>query len=325
MPSLKPEIFEMDRRQLLKLTGTMGIGASFISPAALFAAGECDKLDTSPGPIVAEGAGATLQYWIDGIHFGSRSNLKTRANITLFMNLTQSEASFVESVVLLDANKATIGARYFDASMKMNFDKNYVPYVRFENLELDPSATYTTIYSVRTGSTLKLYTSSIVKPTISTLNTTFLPQQMRRDFQKFLTGDTVNPTPGLITTPFQFYTRNGLSAHCARGRVTEMASDGSSFKVNIDFMHADVTNDHFMRYFIVMDPVGRILGFHRRLAAGDGGISNGAIDVMRIDDQKRADFNVPDLQIANIAHCPYIQIYAEDSYDAIARNLLRLR
>ena len=324
MPILKPEVYEMDRRHLLKMTGTMGIGATFVSPSELFASGACDRVDTSPSSVPTEQAGATLQYWIDGIHFGPRSDLKSRANITLFMNLSQSAASYVESVVFLDQNKNTVGARYFDSSMKM-IDHNYVPYVRFENVDLDYKATYTVIYSVRTGSSLKLYTSSIVKPTIITLNTTFLPQTMRSDLQTFLVGNTVNPTPGLITTPFQFYTANGLDLHSARGRITKMSGDGSDFVVNIDFMHGDAAADHYMRYFIVMDPVGRILGFHKRKTMNENNQSSGSLDVSAISGDTRNEFNVPDLQIANIADCPYIQIYTEDSYDAIARGMIRLR
>jgi hypothetical protein len=331
MPILKPEVYEMDRRHLLKMTGTMGIGATFVSPGELFASGACDRIDTSPSSVPTEQAGATLQYWIDGIHFGPRkdmnsprSDLKSRANITLFMNLSQSAASYVESVVFLDQNKNTVGARYFDSSMKM-IDHNYVPYVRFENVDLDYTATYTVIYSVRTGSNLKLYTSSIVKPTISTLNTTFLPQTMRSDLQTFLVGNAVNPTPGLITTPFQFYTANGLDLHSARGRITKMSGDGSDFVVNIDFMHGDAAADHYMRYFIVMDPVGRILGFHKRKSMNENNQSSGSLDVSAISGDTRNEFNVPDLQIANIADCPYIQIYTEDSYDAIARGMIRLR
>jgi hypothetical protein len=330
---IKTEVFEIDRRHLLKLTGTMGIGATFVSPTELFAEGACEKVETTPPDVKPEQAGATLQFWIDGLHFGPRSTLKSRANITLFMNLKQSAASFVESVVLLDPKNFVVGARYFDSSMKM-LDRNFVPYVRFENVELDHTATYTCIYSVRTGSNLKLYTATIEKPQISTLNTTFLPDTMRTDFQTFLVGNLTNKTPGLITTPFQFYTANGLSAHCARGRITDMASDGSSFNVNIDFMHGDAGPTHYMRYFIVMDPVGRLLGFVKRKIKVDGTYDNTFVvgpkgaescNVGRITDGQRVDFNVPELQIGNIADCPYVQFYTEDSYDAIARNMIRLR
>jgi len=265
-----------------------------------------------------------LQLWIDGLHFDkAHSDLSSRANITLFMDLSQTANSFVESVVLMDPNKKTLGARFFDASMKMI--DGHVPYVRFENVQLDPTATYYCVYTVRNGTKSSLYTATIAQPTTSRLNTTWLPQTMRDDFKTFLQKNTANATPGLITTQFQFYTANGLTNHCARGRVTNMASDGSSFTVNIDFMHADAAADHFMRYFIVMDPVGRLLGFHKRAGMNDGGISNGALDVTKLSDGDKATFNVPDLQVANIADCPYIQFYTEDSYDAIARNMIRLR
>lgn len=321
MPIINSQVYALDRRQLLKLTGTMGIGATFISPTELWANGTCDHLTVSEGSVQADKATATLQYWIDGLHFGGRSDLKSRANISLFMNLTQTDASYVESVVLMDAKSNTIGARYFDASMKMR-DHGYVPYVRFENLELDPLATYTCIYAVRSGSDVKLYTSSIVKPTLSTLDATFLPPTMRADFESFLAGNAANPTPGLITNPFQYYTAGGLTNHCARGRLTSMTTDGTIFTVNIDFMHADQASDHYMRYFIVMDPVGRFLGLTKR-TYGDS--ATGSLNVGRLDDATRTMFNITDLQVANIADCPYIQIFTDDCYDGLARSVLRLR
>src|SRR5690349_2737894 len=139
MPSVKTDIFEMDRRQLLKLTGAMGIGAAFVSPTELLAAGMCDKIAVDNGQVNAESAGATLQFWIDGLHFKG-SGVASRANITLFMDLYQKPGSYVEAVVLMDANKRTIGARYFDSTMKMS--DGHTPYVRFENVALDPDARY---------------------------------------------------------------------------------------------------------------------------------------------------------------------------------------
>ena len=343
MAFAKTQVYEMDRRKLLKLTGAMGIGAAFVMPDELLAQGICEKLVIDNGEFKATQAGATMQFWIDGLHFGDRSDVKSRANITLFMDLSQTAVSHVESVVLMDPDKKTMGARYFDSSMKML--DGHVPYVRFENVELDHRRSYYCVYTVRSGSTVKLYTAEIKNPEVSRLNTTWLPQKMRDDFKTFLVGNTANPTPGLITTQFQFYTLNGLTNHCARGRVVNMASDGASFDVNIDFMHPDGGRDHYMRYFIVMDPVGRLLGFHKR-EFGDPTSNGGANQTWNVkaigtdmikdpakagtaDKDKlypRADvWGVPRLQIANIADCPYIQFYTEDSYDAIARNMIRLR
>jgi len=95
-------------------------------------------------------------------------------------------------------------------------------------------------------------------------------------------------------------------------------------------MHDDAGENHYMRYFIVMDPVGRLLGFVKRVNKDDPNFvvkadGTKACNVGKITDAQRLDFNVPDLQIGNIADCPYVQFYTEDSYDAIARNMIRLR
>lgn len=325
MAFAKTEVFEIDRRKLLKLTGAMGVGAAFINPHELYAAGLCDKIKIENNKVDFTQAGATLQFWIDGLHMGARTDVKSRANITLFMDLYQTAVSYVESVVITDSDKRTIGARYFDSSMKMS--DGHVPYVRFENIELDYTKVYKCIYSVKSGSTTKLYTATIDKPEVSRLNTTYLPQAMRDDFKTFIVGNKTNPTPGLITTQFQFYTLNGLAAHTARGKMKDMASDGSSFNINLEFMHGDGSAQHYMRYFIVMDPVGRLLGFHKRNFGDPNNNGGGANtwDVGKITPAQKTQFNIPDLQIANIADCPYIQFYTEDSYDAIARNMIRMR
>lgn len=334
MAFAKTDVYEIDRRALLKITGTMGIAVGFM-PSELHAAGQCEKLVTDNGSYTATQAGATLQFWIDGLHMGvtnsagklvGSSNVKSRANITLFMDLSQTSVAHVESVVLMGPNKELLGARYFDSSMKMR--DGHVPYVRFENIELDHTKDYYCVYSVRSGSKLSLYTSKIEKPETSRLNTTWLPTTLRNDFKTFLLGNQANPTPGLLTNQFQFYTVNGLATHTARGRVKEMASDGKSFKVNIDFMHGDAAADHYMRYFIVMDPVGRLLGVVKRNQMGDqagGAVVGSTVNVSQITDAQKASLGIPDLQVANIADCPYIQFYTEDSYDAIARNMIRLR
>jgi hypothetical protein len=81
-----------------------------------------------------------------------------------------------------------------------------------------------------------------------------------------------------------------------------------------------------------MDPVGRLLGFHKRENNSAPTTNNDkplSWDVTPITAAQKGNgaggYSIPDLQIANIADCPYIQFYTEDSYDAIARNIIRLR
>ncbi len=318
----KDQVFQMDRRSLLKWTGALGIGATFVSPHELFAKGLCKEILIDNGDFTATQAGAKLQFWIDGILFGSRTNLSARANITLFMPLQQSEDSFVESVVLMDAGKKTIGARFFDHTMAM-YNEGYVPYVRFENVELDTNSTYYCVYTVKTGSDVKLYTATIDKPKLSALKEDFLPTTIKNDFKTFLVGNKANPTPGLFTTQFQFYTKNSLIAHCARGKMQSISSSSKDFTVNIDFMHGDAGPTHYMRYFLVMDPVGRILGVKKRESPADPGA--GFMPVSQLDGPTKDKFSIDPLQIADIRDCPYIQFFTEDSYDALARNMIRIR
>jgi hypothetical protein len=317
----------MDRRELLKMTGTMGIGATFISPELLLAQEKCEFIITDNGEISAEQTGRQLQFWIDGMHLAgvnhnkdivSFSDLPSRANITLFMAIPQTPISYVESVVLMDDQNQTLGARYFDASMKTR--DGYPPYVTFEGVALDHAKDYKVVYTERKGSSVKLWTASIKKPTLSRFNTTWLSEEMTGDFKQFLAGGD-NVTPGLITTPFQFYTENGIGTHSARGRFNSIGSDGE-FECEIDFMHGDGGASHFMRYFIVMDPVGRLLGFVRR-TFGDG--MSGSVKVNKKDTIWDAPFNVSKLQQADIRDCPWVQIYTEDVFDAIARSVIRLR
>jgi hypothetical protein len=374
MPIGKTIKYTMDRRQLLKLTGAMGIGVTFLDPEKLYAAdpANCEKIKIDNSGSKFEQTQGSIYYWIDGNNFGHRTNVKSRANISVFITLKQKDSAFVESVVLIDEAGKVLGARYLDASMKM-VRGGFPPYVRFENIEIDPKKTYKVIYAVKDGFQTSLYVTALSPKELpvgrtasenSALNESinWLPNKMRTDFSYFLIEgpNTPSKTPGLFTTPFQFYTDNGLDNHCSRGVVKEIGSDGS-FKVNVEFMHGDTTETHFMRYFVIMDPVGRLLGFHKRDfkdTAGKNSATNlvapgSHVEVMSLEKDTRTCFdptanngagaqttktkvdfyNIKDpnrpaednIQIADIRDCPYIQIYTEDSFDAMARSIIRLR
>ncbi len=370
MPIGKTSKYVMDRRKLLKLTGAMGIGATFLDPETLYAAdpANCEKIKIDESGKDFEQTQGSIYYWIDGNNFGARTNVKSRANISVFITLKQKESAFVESVVLIDDKGKVLGARYLDASMKM-VRGGFPPYIRFENIEIDTKRVYKVIYAVKDGFQTSLYVTSLSPKELpvgrtasenSALNESinWLPNKMRTDFSYFLADgpNTPSKTPGLFTTPFQFYTDNGLDAHCSRGVIKEIGSDGN-FKINVEYMHGDSTATHFMRYFVIMDPVGRLLGFHKRdftdpkkSDSAANLVFNGShVEIMALErdtrkcwdpvalvqtDKTKVDFyNIKDpnrpaednIQIADIRDCPYIQIYTEDSFDAMARSIIRLR
>jgi hypothetical protein len=379
MPIGKTIKYTMDRRQLLKLTGAMGIGVTFLDPEKLYAAdpANCEKIKIDDSGSKFEQTQGSIYYWIDGNNFGHRTNVKSRANISVFITLKQKDSAFVESVVLIDETGKVLGARYLDASMKM-VRGGFPPYVRFENIEINPKKVYKVIYAVKDGFQTSLYVTSLSPKELPTGRTAsensalnesinWLPNKMRTDFSYFLVEgpNTPSKTPGLFTTPFQFYTDAGLDNHCSRAVIKEIGSDGN-FKINVEFMHDDSrlpngtydpNSTHFMRYFVIMDPVGRLLGFHKRDASDINGKSSATnlvvqgshVEIMPLEKDTRTcwdpvakvqtnktkvDFyNIKDpnrpaednIQIADIRDCPYIQIYTEDSYDAMARSIIRLR
>lgn len=314
----------VSRRELLRFGGC-AFGSAFFAAPSLLADGGCQTIDsTITAPSKPEVIAGTLQYWIDGLHLGSRSNIKSRANIALFMNLKQTPQGYVESVAIIDDQQKVLGARYFDATTQMS--TGHVPYSIFENVALDPVKKYTAIYRYVKGTQITLYSAEIDRPEISRLNSVFLPNAIKQDFSSFLLGNGANPTPGLVTTQFQFYTLNGLSAHTARGRMLSLGQDGS-FTLNIDFMHDDFDVTHFMRYFMVLDPVGRILGVQKRNfgdAKSNGG-KNLSWNVTQLTNGQISTYGLPPEQVPNILDCPYVQIYTEDSFDAMAKTTLRFR
>jgi hypothetical protein len=383
MPVVKPNGYRMDRRKMLKLCGAMGVGATFIDPDKLYAADPaiCDKIKIESTSADLTQQGSSVFYWIDGVNLRSLSDTKSRVNIAVFITAPQNAVQHVESIVLLDTTTGkTMAARYLDASMK-TIRGGYPPIVRFENIELVDNHVYKIVYVVRNKNGADIWVATINTNGTTTLTDTvkWLPQKMRDDFNYFLDANTVNPTPGLFTTPFQFYTDNKLTNHCSRGVIKNIGSDGK-FQIDVDFMHGDVNGSttHYMRYFVILDPVGRLLGFHKRDAedtagknnnsnmvfTGTGGSFCSVVDLLSdnrkcfipskkpngqanpeagagtqgdqlkveyykiYDEQLSAqDRRNPDLNfwIADIRDCPYIQIYTEDSFDAMARSIIRLR
>ena len=97
-------------------------------------------------------------------------------------------------------------------------------------------------------------------------------------------------------------------------------------------MHSDINIGHFMRYFIVADPVGRLLGLIERSFT-----TSGTVPVQRVTELSSNKALIDTLKnavpgdtwsaadIANINDCPYVQIITEDKFDAIARQVVRLR
>ncbi len=320
---------EFDRREFVKLTGAAGAFA-LLAQNALGA--ECLK---------EQKTGTGLQFWLDGLHFeggSSGSNIISNATLAIFSSdHTMTLQSYVESVALIDSVSGTpLAMKYFRASDKTSTGK--APYIIFENLNLKYAGRYLVIYTVRSGEKIMVHTYDLAKATRSTFANAQvrvpldLKNKMRESggMEAFL-KDTQLDYVGTITSPYIYYTKNDLSTHAATSVIESISNDGK-FTIAINGMHADVNAGHFMRYFIVADPVGRLLGLVERTF-----VASGPVPVQRVTELSSNKALMDTLKaavpgdtwsaadIANINDCPYVQIITDDKFDAIARQVVRLR
>ena len=107
MPVAKLKEFRMDRRSLLKMTGTMGIGGNLHqSRKHCFAKDQCEYIVIDNGEVNARQSGKVLQFWIDGMHLVGENEKQKKlqpsqrsphaATFTLFIDQQQSPNSYVE-------------------------------------------------------------------------------------------------------------------------------------------------------------------------------------------------------------------------------------
>ena len=325
---LNSKIFTFDRRQFLKATGVYGVGATFLAkgvPAfGQSVPDQCKAVETNleTGEKVLNPA-AKLQYFVDGLHFNDRTNINSRANVSLFIEEQQTPERYVERVVLTDMVGNTLGVQYFDAEDKMS--QGFVPYVIFENIRIAYDQVYKLYYQVRKGEEVELYYSEIQNVRRSLFNGSSLPKQVVDDFKIFRGNN-----DGLFTTAFEFQLGVNPQLHSAKGTIRAIGA-ANDFSIDVELMHGDANAAHFMRYFIVADPVGRILGMQRR-NLGDPVSTNvapfggaGAMTVTAMNDAQAVGMGIRPEDVAKINDCPYIQIYTEDVQDALARSSIRLR
>jgi len=349
----KVEVFSMDRRDLLKLTGA---GASMmILPDfhKAHAEGICDVLGenlsnvstVSPPP-----DGGDLYFWIDGpmstqyptLH--DADNPLVRIKLSATIDMLHSSAEYLEALMLTDANDQVLAAQAFGPEHATR--TNRAPYAIFENIELAPktsqSATVYKIYAFirkTTGETVesivKTYTLPDTAIRQSKLNYDHLfakakeglpagfLKDMDESYHGFNTKTDGEPltalTNGYITTPYHHF--KGLPTHNVRAKIMDIKDDGS-FQFEIDMMHTDLESAHYMRYFMVLDPVGRVLGGLKRPNFVEG--YNKAQIIERSFNGFSAPIT-PSASTLNILDCPFVQVLTEDNKDAIARVTFRLR
>ena len=331
------KIFICERRDLLKWAAAGSAAMMFADFEAMYAAGAADIFKDNVAPATDfTPASSELFQWIDGpfgTQFGAGfENAITRVKLAVLVDLEHKAESYVEAVVVTDATRKIIARQNFVVAQATV--KGRAPYAIFDNIALNPAANYYIYFVVHKGTASIVYRFTLTKDKVaqSRLDYAHLNSRARLQLPPEFILDMNDKTQhlfdgkptlgeGYLTTPFQHFAEQPV--HNVRFKMKSIAKTGA-FEFDIGKMHGDVSDAHYMRYFLVLDPVGRILGGLRRnygdadVAATSHIITNHLVGLA----PSTVGYKPEDL---NIIDCPYVQIITEDKQDAMARTTFRLR
>ena len=314
---------KVNRRQFHRFFGALGLGSLGLNTTTQSLANpyaDSDPCEAANQDIVGSETAITCPpekcvFWINGLFF-TGANLSVRANLAFLLKFPQLPESYIDKVVFADGDKKTLAVRYFDPSDKIS--SGYPPYIIINNINLESHRRFFLVFQLRQGNKTLIYrkTLSGFELKRSRLTGTQLPANLRYEVEQAHNG--------FITTPFKFKTnlhRSLVVQHTVRAQILELSKD-HRFKIQISFLHDDVDDSHYMRYFIVTDPVGRILGLYKR-RFNDG--KKKSIVVGSLTEAERNNWNLVKDNVAKINDCPYIMIFVEDVKEAIAQTIIWLR
>ena len=373
-------VFQMERRNFLKWSALAGAAGMMVNFPEAMAAGECasnlstDVLDAGVIPLSkasTDDYAKEFFYWVDGAaNLGMKSTEgAVAARLAVYLNL-KLQGYFLESVVITDPTRRILEERRFTASAKASTGKP--PYAIFDNLVLNygtPYHVYFVLSSTDAQKKVVVYRYEIAGSDIrnSRFDYAHLSADARKRIPKMFLEDMGSAGHaevgkqdmeyGIITTPYQHFAGLGAGGHIVRVRFKNYTADGS-FTTFIEPMHGDVNTFHYMRYFIVMDPVGLFLGVKKRqynagiaghqetVAANNGTtvggqtltfsgleghykVSNGYVaspfTPSGVDDWANQFNPYINKEEISILDCPYVHVVTEDRRDSISKISVRLR
>lgn len=235
----------------------------------------------------------------------------------------QGASSFVRRVILANESLESIAEKYYTA--QSSDSRGSMPYLIFDGVSLEQSR-YFLFLEVIEGSVRKIYRYTFVPEQLvrSKFNSIFLPKIFVDAFTK--------PFANEISTSFYNAKSLFLSTSCLtknlyfnscfeEHRITcyfKTFNSNNDFELLINFAHPD-EQDHYMRYFILTDPVGRILGVKQR-AYQESPLGQTVIRRITSDEMKKWGIALTAL----INDCPYVMLFWEDGRHALRQRLLWL-
>jgi hypothetical protein len=289
----------------------------------------------------------------------------TKARVAIHLEFEQTSTSYVEAVVLSDEDHKVLALRTLTPNDYIsNGSSRVAPYIVFDRLNLVAGKALHITYVRRANNVSTIYQYQIPREFVgpSRFDYKHLPleayNQMSSTFISSLVGGTTsesntrgthalaytdgalpafpfNGNGGYLTTAY--YQHRDTPTHTTRARFVDVDQNGD-FMFEIAKMHGDINLGHFMRYFLILDPVGRIIGGLRRVVTGSTGNTSdettysvsgnssgsGSFKVQSgvMENAGNADYKLTTYKIADM---PYVQLATEDIKDAMAKITFRIR
>jgi hypothetical protein len=339
------KVISLDRRDLFKLSAAAGAFGMIMNFDEAMAVGACD-IKTAPGSIsgtLSAADAANLFYFVDGPLLSSLgSNFVSRARLAVHLDVPVSETEYVESVVLATQDNLILEERRFVSGHRLA--NNRAPFAIFDNLTLDTTKPHKIVYQIRKGSGVTLYQFEISPDQMRTsrLDYSHLSAGAKSQIPVALIADmgSSNHRPeasttefGMLSNAYHDFGHGAGNTHTCRGMLRNMSSSSGEFTFGLEAMHGDLSSAHYMRYFLVLDPVGRVLGALKRnyvdsaKAAGNQvfSIVKGVTDESGEWSQADKDLVTANTRTPIISDCPYVHLVTEDVYQSAYKVSYRLR
>lgn len=298
---------EIDRREFSKLIAGVG-GALSYSKLLGRDSSKCGELSAFDDVIAW--SSDKIAYWVDGFNYRD-TELNNRAYMAILIKHVQNQEEYIDKIVCTNKDKEIILAQYFAPEDRIS--SGYLPYILLSNIDLSQSLLFLYI-QVRSPTQLRRYRYTFSNLERSKLTGPQLPAELVADMRTAAHA-------GIVSSPFFLPDNDSGLSHNVRARLLDVKPSGF-FSVGVEFMHGDQDLKHYMRYFIVTDPVGRILGLSKRL--GPKGYDKVKL-VLSLSEQERNTWGMTRNMVAKIGDCPYIMVFCDDIAESLSKTTIWLR
>ncbi len=305
------------RRKFLTRAG------QFFSMLSLLKASELDAQDTCATQDITHTESPTgipdaqVFSWV---HAANDFGVSTLA---LYLHLPQSTKRYVEQVVLSDEGGQILAARYFRPEAQTL--KGKLPYMIFDRMLLPAISLFIHVRVIEGDSNL-VYRSALTGKQLqrSQFTSKALPQRLLDNFSKPFANEissTFTNAKSLLTST-SCQSSKGADVCFPEHRVTAAFTKfGADFELTVSFQHPEETN-HYMRFFFLCDPVGRLLGLKHR-EPKEAPLNQ--VVIKPISTQDMNTWGILSDSVAQLTDCPYVMLFWEDNKHAFREQIVCLR